>query len=193
MYSEQGNGPLISVKGSKVALGPYTYDHHKMTLVSLQDPAVAVLSGNTFDIANPELDLEHFKTLAKNAALFTVFEIENLEVIGNCGLREIDYRQGTATFGISIFRKDFWGKGCGTEATRLTVDYGFRFLNLHNIYLRVTGFNERAQNAYLKAGFKEIGRRREAVLIGNRRYDVIFMDCLHADFISPVPGWSLPF
>jgi RimJ/RimL family protein N-acetyltransferase len=193
MHPQEDNAPLISVKGRKVALGPYTYEHHKMTLVSLQDTAVAILSGNIFDVSNPEFDPADFKGLAKNAALFTVFELENLEVIGNCGLRDIDYRQGTATFGISIFRKEFWGKGYGTEATRLTVDYGFRFLNLHNIYLRVTGFNRRAQSAYLKAGFKEIGRRREAVLIGNQRFDVIFMDCLNQDFESPVPGWALPF
>ncbi|MBN9390677.1 MAG: GNAT family N-acetyltransferase [Chloroflexi bacterium] len=192
MTSDQ-NSPILNVKGSKVGLGPYTYEHHKMTLVSLQDTAVAVLSGNTFDVINPDIDPSEFKGMPKNAALFAVFALENLDLIGNCGLRDIDFRQGTATFGISIFHKDYWGKGYGTEATRLTLDYGFRFLNLHNIYLRVTGFNERAQKAYLKAGFKEIGRRREAVRLGERRFDVIFMDCLRTEFEAPVPGWTLPF
>lgn len=184
---------LLNVKSTKVGLGPYTFEHHRMTLVSLQDTDVAVLSGNIFDVATPAIDPSEFKGLGKNAALFAIFELENLEVIGNCGLRDIDYRQGTATFGISIFNKDYWGKGYGTEATRLTLDYGFRFLNLHNIYLRVTGFNDRAQKAYLKAGFKEIGRRREAVRLGDRRFDVIFMDCLSTEFEAPVPGWTLPF
>lgn len=193
MNPQEDKQPLVNVRGSKVGLGPYTLDHHKFTLASIQDPDVAVLSGNIFDVATPEFDPADFKGLSKNTALFTIFELENLTMIGNCGLRDIDYRQGTATFGISIARKEFWGKGYGTEATRLTLDYGFRFLNLHNIYLRVTSFNPRAHQAYLKAGFKEIGRRREAVKLADRRFDIIFMDCLRAEFESPVPGWTFPF
>lgn len=193
MNFQEDKQPLISVRGTKVALGPYTIEHHKITLTSIQDPDVSILSGNTFNVSLPEPDPVEFKGLSKNASLFTIFELDNLSMIGNCGLREIDYRQGTATFGISIARKDSWGKGYGTEATRLTLDYGFRFLNLHNILLRVTSFNDRAQNAYLKAGFKEIGRHRQAVLINNQRYDVIFMDCLREDYKVPLPGWSMPF
>ena len=48
--------------------------------------------------------------------------------------------------------------------------------------------NVAARRAYLKAGFKEIGRRRQAVRRPIQRVDEILMDCLAADFASPVLG-----
>ncbi len=35
-------------------------------------------------------------------------------------------------------------------------------------------------------GFREIGRRRQARIVGDRRYDVVFMDILAEEFESPV-------
>jgi diamine N-acetyltransferase len=92
----------------------------------------------------------------------------------------------TADFDIAIGEKDCWGKGCGTEAAALMLDYGFTALGLHNIHLSVWSFNERAIRAYRRAGFREIGRRRGAHRLGGQAYDVIYMDCLATEFQSPV-------
>lgn len=35
-------------------------------------------------------------------------------------------------------------------------------------------------------GFREIGRRRQARIVGDRRYDVVFMDILAEEFESVV-------
>ena len=48
--------------------------------------------------------------------------------------------------------------------------------------LRVFSYNERAIQAYLRAGFGEIGRRRQAQRIGRRAYHVVLMDCIASDF-----------
>lgn len=185
--------PIISVRGTKVALGPYLFEHHEAFLTYIQEPEVSIYGSNTFDVRSPTSDAEEFKKTVKDAALFTIFELENLSMIGQSSLRGIDHRNGIATFGISIGRKEFWGKGYGTETIKLVLDYGFRFLNLHNIKLRTASFNERGQGAYLKAGFKEIGRRRSAILLNGQRYDEVYMDCVANEFIVPVPGWSTPF
>ncbi len=47
-------------------------------------------------------------------------------------------------------------------------------------------FNERAINCYEKVGFKIIGSRRQARILGNEKYDVIFMDILADEFESTV-------
>ncbi len=39
--------------------------------------------------------------------------------------------------------------------------------------------------AYEKAGFKEIGRRRECRMMGGKLWDEIHMDCLSSEFESP--------
>ena len=43
--------------------------------------------------------------------------------------------------------------------------------------------------AYERAGFKEIGRRRECRMMGGKLWDEIYMDCLSSEFERPVtPG-----
>ena len=84
--------------------------------------------------------------------------------------------------GIAIGEKEYWGQGYGTEATRLLVDYGFNLLNLNSIMLGAFVFNERAIACYKKVGFKEIGWRRQARIIGGQKYDVLLMDILAEEF-----------
>jgi RimJ/RimL family protein N-acetyltransferase len=80
------------------------------------------------------------------------------------------------------------GKGLGTEATKLTLDYAFTTLGLHNVMLTVYEFNLAGFRAYEKAGFRECGRRRECHWMGGRFWDEIYMDCLVTEFSSPVLG-----
>jgi RimJ/RimL family protein N-acetyltransferase len=91
-----------------------------------------------------------------------------------------------------VGEKDCWNKGYGTETTTLMLDYGFTALGLHNIMLRVFSYNERARRAYLRAGFKEIGRRREARRLAGRAYDVVYMDCLATEFEGSTLKHLLP-
>ncbi|MFP5354372.1 MAG: GNAT family N-acetyltransferase, partial [Gemmatimonadota bacterium] len=42
--------------------------------------------------------------------------------------------------------------------------------------------------AYEKAGFTEIGRRRQCLWLAGRPWDLIYMDCLATEFTSPVLG-----
>lgn len=113
---------------------------------------------------------------------FLVYELATTRVIGSTTLTRIDFFNRTAVFGILIGEKDCWGKGFGTETTRLMLDYAFNVLDLHNVMLSVFSYNERGIRAYTKAGFKEIGRRREAKRLGGRAFDEILMDCLSTEF-----------
>ena len=63
-----------------------------------------------------------------------------------------------AELGIFVGEKEYWGKGYGTEATELLLDFAFNILNLNSIMLIVNSFNERAIKSYEKCGFKLIGK-----------------------------------
>src|SRR5262249_27535125 len=99
---------------------------------------------------------------------------------------DMSYQHRRASFGILIGEKDCWGKGYGTEATRLILDYGFRQLGLHNIMLSVSSANTAAIRAYTRAGFHVIGARRECRREGDSVLDSIFMDCLATESEGPV-------
>ncbi len=129
------------------------------------------------------------QTKKEGGANFAIFALPEIKLIGLCGIYRVNTTWQNGHLGISIFDREFWGKGYGTEAVRLTVDYGLRFLNLHTIQLNTSSFNERALGAYRKAGFKEMGRGREAQIVAGKRYDEVYMACLRSEFEPPKPGW----
>jgi hypothetical protein len=84
---------------------------------------------------------------------------------------------GGAEFDIYIGEKDCWGKGYGTEATRLICRYGFNKMRLHRILLWVADANTAAIRVYEKVGFVEEGRARDTIRHEGKWHDMILM-CL---------------
>jgi RimJ/RimL family protein N-acetyltransferase len=136
--------------------------------------------GLPMSMANEEEWFDQNTKNTEKSVQFGIFELKSGRQIGGCGLFDFT-RHNTATFGIGIGDRTAWGKGYGTEATRLMAEYGFFFLNLHNIRLWVFGFNERAIRAYAAAGYKEAGRVRGAIVVAGERYDDVVMDITRED------------
>ncbi len=182
--------PIINIVGEKVALGPI----HRGVLPLLtkweNDFAVGFLAGDTLQPTPQEAMEKHNESLFQgeqgNHVFFIIYEYVTLRPIGLTELRRINHRHGTAAFGILIGEKDCWDKGYGTEATRLVLDYGFTIVGLHNIRLSTFAYNERAIRAYTRAGFRIIGRQREAYRWGNKLYDNVIMDCISTEFETPL-------
>jgi len=132
-----------------------------------------------------ESEQETVVSILKNKGyVFSIVDLESDTLIGRCLLFDMNKVDRTAMMGIVIGEKDYWSKGYGQEATRLLLDYAFNLLNLNSIMLGAFSFNTQAINCYLKVGFKEIGRRRQARIIGNKKYDTILMDILAEEFAS---------
>jgi len=103
-------------------------------------------------------------------------------LIGQISIHDIDHLNRHAFLGIMIGETEHHGKGYGTEAVRLILDYGFNQLNLHNIMLSVHEDNLAGIACYKKIGFKESGRRREWIFKNGKYIDVIYMDILESEF-----------
>ncbi len=181
--------PAANVHGPRLNLGPVSRDHQECYRRWFNDFYVQRTAG----LVPIPWNKDKFETFFTNrilmnedAAWFTVSESESSRPIGFSGLRDIDYRNRSAEYFITIGEGDARGKGYGTEATILTLDYAFTALGLHNIFLDVFEFSLAGKRAYEKAGFKEIGRRRECEMMGGRLWDAIFMECLSTEFESPV-------
>ena len=102
--------------------------------------------------------------------------------IGTLGLLRMDHKNQTASFGIVIGEKDCWGKGYGTEAARLLINYAFKELNLNRITSHVYEFNERSIKMHKKAGFQEEGRMRQAVFKNGKFWDEIVFGILREEW-----------
>ena len=122
------------------------------------------------------------KACSKDEPNFAIINKENDTLIGNIGLKDIDDINRTAELGIFIGDKNFHSKGYGSEAIKLLLNYGFNYLNLNNITLKVFSFNARAIKAYTKCGFREFGRLEESVYYNGEYYETIYMNILKKDF-----------
>jgi RimJ/RimL family protein N-acetyltransferase len=187
--------PPLTLVGDLVSLGPV----HKGLLPLLwkweSDLELSALTGDPSQPKTPEgieLLYESYSKAGHDSTPFAIYERTTMRPIGTAGLLAINHLHRTAELGIGIGEHDCWGKGYGTEATRLLLDYAFNALALHNVMLRVFSYNQRAIRAYLRAGFREIGRRRQAQRIGSQVYDVVLMDCLATDFGESVLRRWLP-
>lgn len=179
-------GPIISVAGEKIALGPVRREHVPLWERWINDVAVAASYFRGDLTPDPPESLSDRYDRMRKDVVFTIYERATMRPIGLCDLSELNHFNHTADFGILIGEKECWGRGYGTEATRLTLDWAFTCLGLHNVLLTVFSYNERGLGAYRRAGFKEIGRRREAKRLAGKAYDVIYMDCLSTEFTGSV-------
>jgi len=115
------------------------------------------------------------------------FAIESLDTgkyIGGCGINAVNWKIRAAETGIFIGDKDYWGKGYGTDAMEVLIDFCFSEMNLNKIILMVHSFNERALRCYEKCGFSVEGVLRQEVYRHGRYYDSIAMGLLREEWDS---------
>ncbi|QBP40188.1 GNAT family N-acetyltransferase [Paenisporosarcina antarctica] len=107
---------------------------------------------------------------------------ENDQPIGDIALLDIDHKNRNSVVRVSIFNREFWGKGYGTEAMSLLLKFGFEILNLHRIGLNVFSYNTRGKKSYEKLGFKQEGIVRDELFYNGQYYDSILMGVLKDEF-----------
>jgi RimJ/RimL family protein N-acetyltransferase len=85
---------------------------------------------------------------------FAICLTKNEKYIGNIQLIAIVDQH--AEFHLFIGDENYWGKGIGTKATKLILDYAFLTLNLNYIRLDVNKNNVAALKIYTRQGFIEL-------------------------------------
>ena len=83
---------------------------------------------------------------------------------------------------LGIGDPDDRGRGYGSEALGLMLNYAFQELNLYRLTAVIPENNPAARHLFEEAGFQEEVRRREALHRGRRRWDVIHMGLLRAEW-----------
>lgn len=178
----------LSLSGKKVRLEPFDPERDSVHLAGwfrnaeymrLMDTEPARLFSPEAVKKWQEKDLEVERP---NGVLFLIVRQEDDLPIGFIGLDGVDLLHGDSFIGIGIGEQELWGQGYGTEAMRLSLEYGFQVLNLHRVTLNVFDYNQRAIRSYEKCGFQVEGRQRQAIHRDGRRYDILFMGVLREDW-----------
>jgi RimJ/RimL family protein N-acetyltransferase len=179
-------GRRAKLTGEKVYLALPCPDDAELWARWLNDLEVSLPLGDEayshFSVEDQARDIADIA--AHHDHVFTIVERSTDRPIGRCLLFGLNKVDRSTEIGIFIGEKDCWGKGYGTEAMRLLLDYAFTVLNMNSVMLGVFSFNDRAIRSYRSLGFKEIGRRRQARIIGPNKHDAVLMDLLAEEFES---------
>ncbi len=113
---------------------------------------------------------------------FAIEHKETKEFLGTAGLFSLNQVARSIELGIAIHAEKNWGKGYGTDTMKVLLEFGFNYLNLNSVRLRVNDFNVRGIKTYKKVGFTEVGKLRQANFVEGKYNDMIFMDILREEW-----------
>jgi diamine N-acetyltransferase len=67
----------------------------------------------------------------------------------------------------------YQGKGYGSEALEMVIDYAFLYLNVHQVFANITAENEKSIKLFEKFNFKKIGVKKDWIYANNSFKDEI--------------------
>ena len=111
----------------------------------------------------------------KDTAIFAIRVKRGDRLIGVCQLHSISPVHRNAELQIRIGDARSRGRGYGSEAVRLLLDFAFHDLNLHRVFLHVFSTNKAALKTYEATGFSKEGVFRDAAFVNGRYVDVVVM------------------
>lgn len=191
--SKQREEPALVRAGSLVSLRKHTSADESAFVRWYTDAEIAHVLRHDLRPLTPYQAQGYFSSIimpnSAHGTAWAIYENSTRELIGTTAITEVDETTGQCLFRIVIGEKTAWGKGYGTDATRLVVAEAFETFSLEAVNLEVFEHNTRARGSYAKVGFVETGRSEEWAR--NTRLDVIAMrlersawDGTYADTIS---------
>ncbi|HCI05636.1 MAG: Acetyltransferase GNAT family protein [Parcubacteria group bacterium GW2011_GWC1_45_9] len=181
--------PIVFLKGKRLYLRPILEQDLDNLVVWINDPDVRQFVA-AYLPQSPQDEKLWLENLGKKKDTDLTFGIaleKDNSLIGNIGLHRITHRNGTAVMGFMIGRKELWGKGYGSEALMVLLDYAFGVLNLRKVSSSVFDFNERSLKCQQKCGFQTEGRLKAERYVNYAWADEILLAVFREDFL---PLWE---
>jgi RimJ/RimL family protein N-acetyltransferase len=176
---------LPTLVGEKVTLRPLVVADARRLVALLSDPAVT----RNLRLRAPvslAAEREFIAALhhATDQLVLGITARDDGRLLGVGGLHQLTDAARQAELGLFLGGPEEWGKGFGTEATRLLCAHGFDVLKLNRIWLHVFADNERALRAYVRIGFQREGVLRQAAVRGAEHVDVVSMGLLRGEWVA---------
>ncbi len=109
--------------------------------------------------------------------------------VGTVRLGDIDWINRTAETGTGLFHADDRGRGIGTEAKHLLLEYAFHDLGLHVLHSMVYAGNTRSAAALIKQGYRPAGRLTADVQRNGAFHDTLVFDVTREEWEAAYANW----
>ncbi len=103
---------------------------------------------------------------------------ENHRPVGAIDLFDFDPHHHRAGVGILVADPSDRRKGYAREALETLMEYCFGILNLHQLFCNIQAGNKASIALFEKAGFIEVGRKKEWIFTGDGYEDELLFQCL---------------
>lgn len=180
---------VVFLRGKKVHLRPITKGDIPLFLRWFNDEEVSRYIKIFLPLTEAG-EIEWIDNMHKNQdknIVLGIVEAKTGKLIGTMGLHNINWKDRRAMTGAVIGEKRFWGRGYGSEAKMLFLNYAFNTLNLRKICSAVLSFNERSQAYNKKCGYKTEGVLRRHVYKDGKYRDEVLMAVFKEDWL---PLWK---
>lgn len=170
----------VSFKNDAVTIGPILPEDTGPMFIWMNDVEAAKL-----DLAFRPTDWLAFKAWldelprTNTQMLFAIRKVFEPQMIGFVVFKNIQMVHRSADVGVRIGVEADRGKGYGTRALQLAMNYAWNHLNLRRLSLTVFAHNARAIASYRKVGFKDEGLFKDGAFIDGEWIDVIPMAALN--------------
>lgn len=170
----------VSPNGGGVALSPALPDDIGNLFLWLNDAQAALE-----DMPYRPVDCLVFKDWLDQQArqngqvLFIIRTLQPARGIGFVLFKNLNPVFHAAEIGVRIGAEGDRGRGYGSAALKLALQYAWDTLNLKRVWLTVFASNERAIASYIRAGFEREGLMRQAAFVGGEWKDVVMMAAIN--------------
>ena len=164
------------IKGKKVGLRavekqdlPFLRDWRNIVEFRKNFREVRELSLN-----DQEAWFDHLQKTKHINYMFTIVDLDTQKPIGAAGLLYINWINRSGDFSFYIGENEMYigDDGKANEAAKLLIDYGFKNLNLHKIWMELYEFDKEKLDFFVnKFGFKKDGVLRDNCFEDGKYYD----------------------
>lgn len=166
---------MAHIYGKKIMLREYRESDYEHMRSWVNDPRIVGTLSDIFLYPHSEKNTRGFLdlTTSREWTGFVIAHMGTEEYIGQIDFVKLDNKNGWGELGIVIGNEANHGRGYGTEALELMIDFAFDQLRLHRVELVCWSFNTRGRHVYEKVGFVQEGVRREKRYRDGQFYDEI--------------------
>lgn len=146
----------LRIKGSQIYLRPITIEDTDNVVRWRNDKKIVQNFIYRKNISKEEhLNWLHNKVETGQVIQFIICDLQTDKPLGSIYLQNFNETTRQAEEGIFLGEDEAYGRGIGTEAAKLMLEYAFTTLKLHKLTARVLSYNQGSRRMHEKAGYQK--------------------------------------
>ena len=170
----------LRIQGQQIYLRPITAEDTELAVRWRNQPVVV----ENFIYRKPVSREDHINWLENKVFKglvhqFIVCRNEDGLPLGSIYLQNFEEENKKAEWGIYLGEEQAYGKGIGTEAAKLLLNYAFEELGMHKVVSRVLAHNQASIRMNEKAGYMKEAYLKDELFLDGQFEDLIFFGAIN--------------